>query len=97
MNDSKKSLDAHISQARELGVPEEIIKATCEDQVLADEKLESLRQLAKSVIEKRGWIEKEDAARFLDAGYLQGQLHEVIVGVSLKTLSRYIDDITEEA
>ena len=80
---------------------EEIKKAV--DQIMIDEfevepasltpdaKLDALAVLTRSVVETRGW--PTDAAKdaFFAAGYGTREYLEVIVGVTVKTLSNYVN------
>ena len=62
-------------------------------EALADEKLQALSVFTSRVFESRGLISKADAAAFLEAGYLEEQILEVILAISVKTLSNYSNHI----
>jgi len=72
-----------------------IIEALRTGEAIADSKLEALRNFTQSVVEKRGWVEENEVQAFLDAGYSKAQLLEVIVGITQKTLSNYINHIVQ--
>jgi len=46
-------------------------------------------------IEQRGWLSENDKDIFFAAGYTKAQLLEVILGISYKTLSNYVNHIAE--
>ena len=62
-------------------------------QVLADEKLQALSVFTSRVFESRGLISKAEAAAFLQAGYAEKQILEIILAISVKTLSNYSNHI----
>jgi uncharacterized peroxidase-related enzyme len=62
-------------------------------QVLADEKLQALSVFTSRVFESRGLISKAEAAAFLEAGYSEKQILEIILAISVKTLSNYSNHI----
>jgi alkylhydroperoxidase family enzyme len=76
-------------------VPADVIQAIRNDKPIADEKLEALRTFAVSLIEKRGWLSEDDVAAFRSAGFSQAQVFEVVLAVSLKTLSNYASNLAE--
>jgi alkylhydroperoxidase family enzyme len=47
------------------------------------------------IVDKRGWLSDADVQAFLDQGYSRSQLLDVMVGVSMKTLSNYINHLTD--
>ena len=86
---------AHSVIASMQSVPEDVVDAIRDGTPLADGKLEALRQFARGVVVSRGW--PDDAVRegFLAAGYAPGQALEVVLGVTLKTLSNYTNHLAE--
>jgi uncharacterized peroxidase-related enzyme len=86
---------AHSRGAKAAGVPEHVIKAVTSRSPLTDPKIEALRQLVSQVVEKRGWLSDADVQAFFAHGYTKAQLLDVMVGVSMKTLSNYINHLTD--
>lgn len=86
-------LAAHSGEATQAGLDEETVRALREQRSIADEKLESLRRFTTAVVEKQGWVDDTIQKRFLDAGYSQQQLLDVVLGVGMKTLSNYTNHI----
>ena len=77
------------------GVPEDVINAIRNRIPLNDAKTEALRRLVSQIVDKRGWLSDADVQAFLDQGYSKSQLLDVMVGVSMKTLSNYINHLTD--
>lgn len=94
-NECHYCVSAHSVIADMQKVPQDVTNAIRDDLPIADNKLESLRAFTTKVVDKRGWVSKEDIQVFLDSGYARQQLIEVITGVSLKTYSNYINHIAE--
>ncbi len=82
---------AHTTVGGMVGVPEDILNALRAGTTLPDAKLDALAQLTQSIVETRGWPSEATKAAFFEAGYTTSQYLEVIVGVSLKTLSNYVN------
>ncbi len=76
-------------------VPEEVIASLRDDRPISYAKLEALRQFTKAVVSQRGWVPEQNLQAFLDAGYTRAQVLEVVLGVSLKTLSNFINHLAE--
>ena len=88
-------LAAHGTVANALKIPTEIINAIHYQQPLTDTKLEALRAFIVAVLENRGWVDKQDLQEFYQAGYVQQQVLEIILAISFKTLSNYVNNIND--
>lgn len=86
---------AHTTLSQMGGVAEDVIAALRNDTPIADNKLEALRQFAIVINESRGWPTDAQIERFMEAGYTQQNVLEVILGTALKTLSNYTNHIAE--
>ena len=62
---------------------------------LKDSRLEALRTFTHTVLKTEGWVEKTVIQEFYKAGYQKQHVLEVILGISLKTLSNYINHIND--
>ncbi len=82
---------AHTKVAGMKGVPAEIIEALRSGATLPDTKLDALAVLTRSVVETRGWPTEAAKEAFFAAGYGTSEYLEVIVGVTVKTLSNYVN------
>lgn len=94
-NECHYCVAAHSLGADLQGVPAEVVEAIRNDQPIADKRLESLRAFTTAVVERRGWVSDDDIAAFLDAGYSNEQVLEVILGISFKTISNYTNHIAD--
>lgn len=86
---------AHSAVAGMQKVPADVIAAIRNDQPIDDARLEALRTFTLAAIEQRGWLSADDITTFLAAGYTKAQVLEVILGISVKTLSNYVNHIAE--
>ncbi|GAB4175329.1 MAG: carboxymuconolactone decarboxylase family protein [Wenzhouxiangellaceae bacterium] len=80
---------AHSAIARMQGVDGSLIEAAVEGQPLPDQRLDALYRFTRTMVRTRGRPSDEDLKTFLDAGYRESQVQDVIVGIALKTLSNY--------
>lgn len=91
VNDCEYCMAAHSAVAGMKRVPEPIIEALRAGTALPDAKLDALARLTRSVVETRGWPTEVTRQAFFAAGYGTREYLEVIVGVSLKTISSHVN------
>jgi AhpD family alkylhydroperoxidase len=84
---------AHSTLALRGGVPEADVEALRNGKPLADERLEAVRRLTRSMVANRGWVADDDITAFLGAGHDHRQVLDVVLGVGMKTLSNYTNHI----
>jgi uncharacterized peroxidase-related enzyme len=83
---------AHSTGARRQGLASGAIAALRQGATLPDARLQALRRFTQTVVRNRGWAET-DAQQFLAAGFTQAQVLEVVLGVTQKTLSNYVNHL----
>lgn len=88
-------LAAHGTIARMQKIPAEIVEAVYYNQPLADAKLEALRAFTLAVLAADGFVAQEALHAFYQAGYQKQHVLDVILGISFKTLSNYINHIND--
>ncbi|WP_339848077.1 hypothetical protein [uncultured Halopseudomonas sp.] len=71
------------------------IDALRDEKALPNAKLEALRTFVLAVVRKRGEVSKQELNDFYAAGYAQQQVLEVILGVSQKVMSNYVNHIAK--
>jgi AhpD family alkylhydroperoxidase len=91
VNDCTYCMAAHSTLATMKKVPPEVIEALRAGTQVPDPKLEALAALTRSIVETRGWPTEESKQAFLAAGYDNRVYLEVLVGVTVKTLSNYVN------
>ncbi len=90
-NECDYCMAAHSTIAAMKGVPTEIIDALRSGTTLPDTRLDAVAVLTRSVVETRGWPSEAAKEAFFAAGYGASEYLEVIVGVTVKTLSNYVN------
>ncbi len=90
-NECDYCMAAHTKIAGMKGVPAETIEALRLGTTLPDPKLDALAVLTRSIVETRGWPTEAAKEAFFAAGYGTAEYLEVIVGVTVKTLSNYVN------
>ena len=95
-NNCEYCVAAHSFLARNVAkVAADTIAALRNAQALSVPKLNALSALTRAVVRERGWIANSiELADFFAAGYTQQQALEVILGVTMKTLSNYANHLT---
>ena len=88
-------LAAHGSIAKMQKIPTEIVNAVYYKQALNDKKLEALRIFTHAVLEAQGWVNQKSLSAFYESGYNQQHVLEMILAISFKTLSNFINHIND--
>ncbi len=84
---------AHTAIAHMMQVDPAITNALREERPMPDEKLQVLHLTTLALVRKRGRLNEDELQRFQAAGYGQQQLLEIILGISQKVMSNYINHL----
>jgi uncharacterized peroxidase-related enzyme len=63
------------------------------NQDLSDDRLNTLVSFTRKFVKNRGFLEQSEIDNFLAQGFTKQQLLEVILAVSMKTLSNYVNHV----
>ena len=74
-------------------VPEAVIEALRNDQQILDAKLAELSRFTRVLVSSRGLPGNRDVQLFLDAGYSERQVLEIILAIAVKTMSNYTNHL----
>ncbi len=94
-NECDYCVAAHSATATMTNVPAEVIEAVRQADDVPDERLSALSRFAQAVVRDRGRPSSDEVDRFLAAGYTRENILEVVLIVSMKTLSNYVNHIAE--
>ncbi|MCG7200430.1 carboxymuconolactone decarboxylase family protein [Marinobacter pelagius] len=86
---------AHTGIAKMMEVSDDIIEPLRNETPLPNEKLEALRDFTLAVMRKQGNVSQQDLDAFFNAGYGHRQVLDVILTLSQKTMSNYINHIAQ--
>ena len=86
---------AHTGIAKMMEVSDEITNALRDETELPNARLEALRTFTLNVMRKHGNVGKEDLEAFFAEGYENRHVLEVIMTLSQKVMSNYINHIAE--
>lgn len=86
---------AHTGAVREQGFSGEALTALRSGAALADPRQNALAHFTRAMVKLRGQVRGEELQAFLAAGFSAQQALEVVLGVSLKTLSNYADHLLQ--
>ncbi|MDN3492178.1 carboxymuconolactone decarboxylase family protein [Winogradskyella bathintestinalis] len=84
---------AHTGIAKMMKVDDNITEALRNETPLDNSKLEALRTMTLSIVRNRGHVSQKDLDTFFEAGYGEAQVLEIILGLSQKTISNYVNHI----
>lgn len=94
-NGCKYCVPAHSSGGRMAKLDKQAIEAVRNGTEAEDPKLQALRAFTEEALETRGKVSDAALKRFTDAGYEESQALEVIIGLSMKTVSNYFARMTD--
>ena len=86
---------AHSTMAAGEKVAEDVIAALRDGEPIADARLEALRKFTEILVDKRGWASHGEVQEFINAGYNRRQVIEVLLGITQKTLSNYVNHLAD--
>jgi AhpD family alkylhydroperoxidase len=84
----------HTALSLKEGVDPADVQAIRERRVPHNPRNAALSTLARTLIEKRGHLDDQDAAKFLEAGFGNDHLLEVIAAVAASTITNYTGNVT---
>ncbi|MRT92652.1 carboxymuconolactone decarboxylase family protein [Ancylomarina sp. 16SWW S1-10-2] len=84
---------AHTAIAKMMQVDDAITDALRNGTPVPNEKLQALHVFTLSVVRKRGAVTEEELEAFFAAGYEQRHVLEVILGLSQKVISNYVNRV----
>lgn len=85
----------HTKVSQLVGMAEDDIKALRERRPLTDPRLEALRRFTQVIVQQKGHAEAADLEAFFAHGWSPQQALEVILGVTIKTLSNYTNALVD--
>ncbi|MEL7028192.1 MAG: carboxymuconolactone decarboxylase family protein [Pseudomonadota bacterium] len=94
-NECHYCMAAHTTVAKGAGVAADVLEAIRAGQPIDDAKLEALRRFTALVTVNRGWVDEAEVEALLAAGYDRRTILDVILGVSLKTISNYVNHFAD--
>ncbi len=86
---------AHSTSGRKNGVPDDLDNPLRDQHPLSDPKHEALREFTQAIVKKRGNANEQDFNEFIEAGWTRKAALEVVLLVSIKTLTNYANHLTE--
>ena len=86
---------AHTGIAKMMKVDDAITEALRNETPLPTAKLEALRTFTLAMIRDRGFVAGTDTQAFLDAGFTETNILEIILGAAQKLMSNYTNHIAK--
>ena len=86
---------AHSVIAKSQGVDADTVNALRNAEPIKDPKLEALRAFTLKVVRQRGVVNDADIDAFLAAGFTKRNILDVILGVSHKVISNYVNHFAQ--
>ncbi|SEL02912.1 carboxymuconolactone decarboxylase family protein [Halomonas daqiaonensis] len=94
LNGCSYCMSAHSMLGEKMSeVPADVLEALRNDKPIADERLAALSEFTKVMFETRGKPTQSDAKAFLDAGFEEQQVLQIVLALAVKTLSNYANHV----
>ncbi|WP_134021289.1 carboxymuconolactone decarboxylase family protein [Modicisalibacter xianhensis] len=74
-------------------VPKEVTDAIRDGSEIPDAKLAAVSTFARAMFQSRGLPQQDDVQAFLDAGYTERHVLEVVLAIAVKTISNYANHL----
>lgn len=84
---------AHSAIAKQMCVSEGVNEALRDGTPLPTERLEALRTFTLRLVRERGRVTDADVQGFFDAGFTHRHIQEIVLGLSQKVMSNYLNHI----
>ncbi len=94
-NDCHYCVPAHTGIAKMMKVDDAITEALRNETPLPNARLEALRTFTLLVVRDRGNVSNENVQAFLDAGFTNRSILDVILGYSQKVMSNYVNHFAQ--
>ena len=88
-------LPAHTAVAHSMGVDNDVIEALSKKAELPSQKLKILQETTLSLVKNRGKVSDVEISKFTEAGYNQQHMLEIILGISHKVISNYVNHLAQ--
>jgi AhpD family alkylhydroperoxidase len=92
-NNCHYCMASHTTMARMQKLGEDVIEALRNGSAVADPRLEALHAFTTLVVRDRGFVADADVQAFFDAGFSRRNVLEVVLGVSIKIQSNYLNHL----
>ncbi|MEX0964123.1 MAG: carboxymuconolactone decarboxylase family protein [Pseudohongiellaceae bacterium] len=86
---------AHTMIAQMMKVDESIIEALRNTTPLPNDKLQVLHTTTLALVRNRGHLSEDEISAFFASGYEQRHLLEIVLGISQKVMSNYVNHLAE--
>jgi uncharacterized peroxidase-related enzyme len=74
-------------------VPTEVTDSIRNDDPIADSKMAGLREFTRTMVVSRGNPSQDDVSAFVQAGYSESHILDIILAISVKTISNYANHV----
>ena len=86
---------AHTAIAKGMSVSDDISQALRNETPLAEIRLEALRTFTLTMVRERGEVSSEQLQKFLDAGFNNRHVLEVVLAIAQKVMSNYTNHLAK--
>ena len=86
---------AHRAIGKTMGANVDSLTALNEGCDIVDDKDRAVADFTRSVVRNRGWVPEDEVQMFIAAGFNQQHILEIVLAVTIKTLSNYANHFTK--
>lgn len=92
-NSCEYCVSAHTTLLNMASAPKNVIEGLRKRTNTGDTRIDALVRFARTMLDKRGWVDANDVQMFLDAGFTREHVFDVCTALSLKTLTNYANHL----
>ncbi len=86
---------AHRAFGKAASANPQTVAAIMMKEEIHDEQDKAIVDLILTMLDKRGWVEEKDLAKFYTAGFSKRSVYDMILIITIKTLSNYANHLTK--
>jgi uncharacterized peroxidase-related enzyme len=94
-NNCTYCMAAHSTFAKMNGASEDDLNALRAGKSPSDSRLQAISTLARQIIRSKGHLSEQEINAFLNAGFTNAELLEVVVGISMTAIANYAHNIAK--
>ncbi len=95
LHDCRYCMAAHTTMAKGEKIDAAVIEAARGDEDYPNERLNLLKEFTTKMVMNRGWVEPIEVQEFVEAGFSNRHVLDIVLAISHKVISNYTNHLVE--
>ena len=95
LHDCRYCMAAHTTMAKGEKIDDAVILAARSDENYPSERLNKLKKFTKKMVIERGWVDPAEVETFVQAGFSNRHVLDIVLAISHKVISNYTNHLVE--